>query len=223
MKADIILSFDELDSSHCPSGFQTYKSGKYIFSYKLVYNENTGFPSIKEAIKIVSELHVQLQFCGCSVPLPVWHVKGRNGKITHNSMLQNIPGYLRNTSMESSTPIMDDLLQRQYYKAKGRPLFSAELMRYELLLRYTSAQCYKYLQNHFPLPSFFTLNRLKQGGLDSLKALKVLQRASKISDDTIVTADEMYQQKSKKHGLETWSRTSCSLCSISKQTSDALI
>ena len=84
---------------------------------------------------------------------------------------------------------MDDLLQIQYYKPKGRPPFSAELMRYVLLLCYTSAQCYKYLLNHFPFSSFSMLNKLKQGGLDSLKALKVLQRdfmiSSKISDDIL--------------------------------------
>ena len=96
-------------------------------------------------------------------------------------------------------------------------------MRYALLLCYTSAQCYKYLLNHFPLTSFSTLNRLKQGGLDSLKALKVLQIASKISDDKLVMADEIYLQKLKKHGLKTWSQTSCSLFSLSKQTLDALI
>ena len=70
-------------------------------------------------------------------------------------------------------------------------------MRFVLLRRYTSAQFYKYLLNHFPLPSFFTANRLKQGGLDSLKALKVFQRVSKILDDILVMADEIYLQKSK--------------------------
>ena len=56
--------------------------------------------------------------------------------------------------------------------------------------------------NHFPLSSIFTLNRLKQGVLDYLKALKVLQRASKISDDILIMADKMYLQQSKKHGFE---------------------
>ena len=36
-------------------------------------------------------------------------------------------------------------------------------------------------------------------------------------------ANEMYPQKSKKHGPKTWSQTSFSLFSLSKQTSDALI
>ena len=134
-------------------------------------------------------------------------------------MLQNIPGYLRNTSAEPFTSIIDDLLQIQYYKPIGRSPFSAELIRYALLFRYTSAQCYKYLLNHFPLPSFSTLNRLKQGSLDSLKDLKTLQRASKISDDILVMADEMHLQKIGK----TWSQTSCSMFSLSKQTSHALI
>ena len=58
MKADTILSFDELDANYCPSGFQIFKTDIYIFYYNFVYNENTEFPSIKEGIKIDSELHI---------------------------------------------------------------------------------------------------------------------------------------------------------------------
>ena len=63
MKVDVILSFDELHSNYCPSGFQTYKTDNYILYYNFVYNENTGFPSIKETIKIDFELYVLLQIC----------------------------------------------------------------------------------------------------------------------------------------------------------------
>ena len=119
-------------------------------------------------------------------------MKSKNEKITHCRKLQNIPGYLRNTSAESSTSIKNDMLQRQHYKPKGCPPFSVELIRYALLLRYTFAQCYKYLLNHFPLPFFSTLYWLKQGGLDALKALKVLQSAGKISNDITKMADKIY-------------------------------
>ena len=57
----------------------------------------------------------------------------------------------------------------------------------------------KYLLNHFPLPSFSTVNRLKQSELDSLKALKLLQKSGKISENVILIADEMYLQKSSQY------------------------
>ena len=34
-------------------------------------------PQVQEAIKIDKDLHVKLQFCSNSVPLPQWLVKGR--------------------------------------------------------------------------------------------------------------------------------------------------
>ena len=58
MKANNTLSFDELDCNYWSSGIQIYETNIYIFYYNFVYNEITGFPSIKEAIKIDSELHV---------------------------------------------------------------------------------------------------------------------------------------------------------------------
>ena len=47
-----------------------------------------------------------------------------------------------------------------------------------------------------PLPSFSLLRKLKQGNLDSLKAVKYMLDAEQISKDVIVMVDEMYLQKS---------------------------
>ena len=46
-----------------------------------------------------------------------------------------------------NTRVLEDLRKRQHHKSKGRPPYSAELIGYALLLRYTSAQAYPY----FPL------------------------------------------------------------------------
>ena len=91
--------------------------------------------------------------------------------------------------------ILDELEQRKHYKPKGRPPYSAALIRYALLLRYTSAQAYRVLLKQFPLPSFSLLNKIQQGGVDSIKALKLLREKGNISEDLVLMADEMYLQK----------------------------
>ena len=170
LKIDTISNFEELNSSHSPMRFVTYKSENYILHYNLVYHEDTGFPEIKKAIKINGDLRVYLQHESRPVPLPTWLIEGKNGRISCHSMLQNLPGYICNKSEEHSNSILDELQQRRYYKPKGRPPYSAEMMWFALLLRYTSSQSYKYLMDHFSLPSFSTINKLKQGELDSLKS-----------------------------------------------------
>ena len=199
LKADTISSFADLSFSNSPPGFKTHQTKDFIVYYNLVFNEDTGFPSIKEAIKIDSELHVQLQLNGSPVPLPAWFIDGRNAKLSRFSMLQNFPVYLSNKADEMSNNILEELQRRQHYKPKGQPPYSAEMRRYALLLRYSSAQCYKYLLKQFPFPSFSTLNKLKQGGMDSLKALKFLRETDKISKNIVLMADEMYLQKSSQY------------------------
>ena len=73
--------------------------------------------------------------------------------------------------------------------------FTSEMIRYALLLRYTSLQSYKLLLEKFPLPSISLLNKLQQGGVDVFKAVKILREKGEISDDVILMADEMYLQK----------------------------
>ena len=67
--------------------------------------------------------------------------------------------------------------------------------RYALLLRYTSVQSYKLLFEQFPFPSVSLLNKIQQGGIDSVKAITLLCEKGKISDDIILMVDEMYIQK----------------------------
>ena len=45
------------------------------------------------------------------------------------------------------------------------------------------------------MPSISLLNKIQQGGLDSLKALKVLREKGEISTDFILMVDEMYLHK----------------------------
>ena len=85
--------------------------------------------------------------------------------------------------------------ERMYYKPKGRPPYSAEMIRYALHLRYTSLQAYKIALEKFPLPSISLLNKIQQGGVDAIKAVTFLREKGEISTDCILMVDEMYLQK----------------------------
>ena len=199
-KMDMINSFEDFGEEDAPTGFLTKKDHECIIYYRLEFDTETKFPRIFESIKIDSELHVQLQYNSIKVPLPDWFVVGKEAKLNRKSMISNFPPYLKNiaeerNSDEGSMSILDELEQRKHYKPKGRPPYSAALIRYALLLRYTSAQAYTILLQQFPLPSFSLLRKIQQGGVDSIKALKLLREKGKISEDLVLMADEMYLQK----------------------------
>ena len=63
------------------------------------------------------------------------------------------------------------------------------------MLRNTSLPAYQLLVKHFLLPSVSLLKRLSQGGLEPLKAVKVLLNERKIDKDIVLLTDEMYLQK----------------------------
>ena len=70
------------------------------------------------------------------------------------------------------------------------------MIRFALLLRYTSSQACKILLQKLPLPSMSSLlAKLKSGHFDAMKAAKLLKEKSAISEDIILMADEMYVQK----------------------------
>ena len=93
--------------------------------------------------------------------------------------------------------------KRQHYKPKGCPPFSADLIRYALLLRYTSRQAYKLLLEKFPLPSFSLLEKIQSGGVGSITAVKSLLEKGHPSQACVLLVDEMYLQKGTQfHGRE---------------------
>ena len=105
------------------------------------FDEESGFSSIREAINVDKNLHVQLQLCSKPVSLPSWFITGRNGTLTSYSMLENFPSYLAGYS-ESENKIIAEINKIQHYSAKGRPPYSSDMIRFSLMLRYTSAQAY---------------------------------------------------------------------------------
>ena len=51
------------------------------------------------------------------------------------------------------------------------------------------------LLEKFPLPSFSLLEKIQNGGVDSVKAAKALKEKGELSEEIILMADEMYLQK----------------------------
>ena len=192
---DIIKSFDDLCCKSAPAGYRCYKTNDWIIFYNIAFHDKSGFPFVKEAIKIDRQMHVQLQLCGNSVPLPPWFVQGRNAQLTRHCMLHNFQSYL-NTFTKTENKIVIKMEKLQHYSPKVRPPYSSDLVWLALLLRYTSGQAYSLMLETLPPPSFSLLRKLKQGNLDSLKAVKYMLDAEQISKDVIVMVDEMYLQKS---------------------------
>lgn len=198
---DKISSLDDIDPvKSCPQGYEAKKNDSSVVFYRTVFDATTGFPSISAAISIDSELHVKLQSDGLPVPLPKWFTKGNNAKLKRFSMLSNFPAYLANHSDAHPADILDELRCRRNYT---RAPFSPTLIRYSLLLRYSSPQAYRLLLQKFPFPSFSLLKKLHSGGVNSMTAAKTLLGEGCISVDVILMCDEMYLQKSSQyHGGE---------------------
>ena len=198
-REDRISTFEDIGAKHCLSGFQVRKTENSIIFYKTEIDEK-NFPTVSQAINIDINLHVKLQINGIPVPLPKWFVEGGNAKLTKFSILENLPVYLTNEAEKYPPTILDELQKRKFYANSNRqPPYSPELLRYALLLRYTSPQCYRQLKEHFPLPSMSLLAKLHHGGPSSLQAAKKLLDAGEISTDVILIADEadeMYLQES---------------------------
>ena len=194
LTTDEIKSFDCLNEKHAPPGYSFHKTEQHILYYLLQFDDETAFPIVREAIKVDNNLHVQLQYCNNPVPLPQWFSQGRNAKLTNFSILENFPQYLRNFANEQKS-LIAELQKRQYHRSKGQPPYSSEMIRFALLLRYTSFQAYKILLQNFPLPSLSLLAKLKSGNVNATKDAELLRQKNAISDDVILIADEMYLQK----------------------------
>ena len=73
-----------------------------------------------------------------------------------------------------------------FLKPQGRPPYSPKVIRYSLLLWYSSRQAYSLLLNEIPLPSFSLLEKLSRGSLDALKVAKIFLEEERISKDCTI-------------------------------------
>ena len=195
LENDVISCFEDIDEQHSPRGYQFMKRDDCVIYYKLVFDEITSFPKVFASIRIDTYFHVQLQCNGNPLPLPLWFIQGTNAKLRRFSALDNFPKEFENAAANDPYQLIDELEKRRNYNPKGRPPYSNALIRYALLLRYTSLQAYKLLLEKFPMPSISLLNKLKAGGVDAMKSVKYLLEKGEISRDVVLMFDEMYLQK----------------------------
>ena len=127
---DRIHDFASITESDCLPGYTFVKQEGIIIMYRLVIDKDTKIAMVKEQISIDSELHVSLSFCGFHVPLPEWFRKAHACKLTRRSMLENFPAYMREKG-EVMNPILQEMNELQHYKRKGRPKYSANMIRLE--------------------------------------------------------------------------------------------
>ena len=184
-----------LDTSLRPSGYSFIKYDDHAVFYKLVVDSNS-IPVVTKFIRVDDQLRVKLFFYK-SLPFPLlqWFRYGQNCILTHKSMLENFSTYIR-TEGEDNAYILDELRELKFQK---RLIYSAKIIRYALLLRFTSIQAYKMLLNEFPLPSLSLLEKISKGGVDPIKSAKLLLEKEKISKDVVLMIDEMYLQKSQEY------------------------
>ena len=163
-----------------------------ITAYHLVID--AGIARIKECISINKAFRVTLSFEGFPVPLPEYIDRATGSKLTHLYLLENLPNYCRNVTSNFDIQVIQELLNICYISPRGRPKYTANILKFALLLRYTSNSAYQLLNKYIPLPSQSLLRSLKSPSIDSCKALSTLRDNDLIGNDIVLLLDEMYLQ-----------------------------
>ena len=122
--------------------------------YKLSHS-TLSIPEVTECIRVNNEMHVKLFYKGSPLPLPQWFCHGRDCCLSRKSMLYNFPTYIK-LQAEQFSSILTELQQIKYMK---KPIFSTNVIKYSLMLRYTSTQSYQLLREELPLPSISLLKK----------------------------------------------------------------
>ena len=150
---------------------------------------------------MIDKLHVKLFKRSIPIPLPEWFRAGTNCVLKSKSMLENFPPYIMNYAVVDSgsgnipRDILDELQYIKYKKPTDGPKFSPNLVRYALLMQYTSPQAYRMLLDQFPFPSVSYFKKLSQDGVEPLKACELLLKEGRVDKDVVLLLDEIYVQK----------------------------
>ena len=201
-KDDMIKSLADITNSICPPGYKLeVHDGKAAILYKLETTVN-NIPEVTETIVVDKDLHVKLYKKSIPIPLPEWFRKGGDCRVKCKSIIENFPNYIRNygdidipDAKNIPGDIMEELQNLKYKKNTHGPKFSPKMMRYSLLLYYTSPQAYRMLLEQLPFPSISLLKKLSKGGIEPLKACKLLLDQGKMDQEVILSLDEIYLQK----------------------------
>ena len=169
-RALAITEFSQVNESLLKwlEGYTYEKYDNYVMFYKI---DKTKLPvaKITEAIRIDNDLHIQLFHESRQLPLPKWFRKGGTCILKSVTELENFPAYIRLASEKIHSSIADELYELKF---KKRPKYSSSLIRYSLMLRYTSLQSYNMLREEFRLPTTTFLRNYIQGSIDSLESAK---------------------------------------------------
>ena len=89
---NIIRTFQDLNKSITPAGFQFKELDNCVLYFDLIFDNETKFAKILESIKVDDGLHVHLQYNDMPLPLPhaisvTWFVQGHNPGNTEKSKL----------------------------------------------------------------------------------------------------------------------------------------
>ena len=196
---DKISSLEILTPEVGPPGFSFKKHRGKVVYYNMQHDYVTSVPQVFEAIVVDEQLHVNLSYKGNHIPLPNFL---RENKCILNkfSILENLPAYIRAKANEAN-PVLQELNEIKHFAPQGRPVYSANIIRWALLLRHTSAQTYRLLLERLPLPSFNLLKKIKHGGIDAVKAIQRLLQQRAVSKDSVLLVDEMYLDKCEQYTL----------------------
>ena len=189
MNYDLISKLSDIEERLSLAGFLFKKNNDYVTFCKIEFSEKRA-PEVTECIIIDKELHVKLFFKDCLVPSTVVS-QDTDCRLTKKSLLENFPVYLR-TYADNHSSIFEELLQYRFTK---KPIYSANIIRYSLLLRYTSIQSYKVSLQDFPLLSLSLLQKISSGTIDVAKCANALRIEGKISEDVCMIFDKMYLLK----------------------------
>ena len=74
---DTVKTLDDLNETTTLAGFQFKRWDDHALFYNLVFDKETKFRKILQSIKVDSDLHIQLQYNGISIPLPQWFLQGQ--------------------------------------------------------------------------------------------------------------------------------------------------
>ena len=183
---------DFLEKAPEYASFKLHIEYSFVTAYHLVIS--CGLAGVKECITIYTDFQVKLSYEGSLIPLPSFIQNSTDHKITHLDALQNLPNYCRNFDSKYDVDVIKELIQLCYFSPRGRPKYSSQVMRFSLLLRYTSNSAYSFLKKYIPLPSNSLLRKLKSPSIDNCQTLKVLRDQNLIGNDIAILLDEMHLQ-----------------------------
>ena len=105
-----------------------------------------ALPQVSETVVVDKMLHVKLFSVASPIPLPEWFRKGSDCCLRKKSMLENFPSYIRLLKLtyfaevkKLSDNILSELQLTRYKKPVDKPKYSVNMLRYALLLRFSSS------------------------------------------------------------------------------------